>query len=245
MRKEILSLSNFRPLAIFVAITILAAFAISVFAQEYSVGVTEGQYVTYGNFVGMGPGFESFNDYDWLKLEIISVSGNQVTLLSTGQFKNGDAIPGNGTTTVWNLETGTEEGTPSTQGPIIAANLGQGDAIPPPNTYSVNKTEDRTYLGVSRSVNILDVEISTPDYDTALTFVYDRVSGMLLESTSQTTQTQPETTTSEYSYSIIETNIFGSAPGTFPVEFIIIIVAVVVLAIVVAVLLLLKRTNHA
>ena len=49
-----------------------------------------------------------------------------------------------------------EDGVPSTQGPIIAANLNQGDAIPPPNTYSVNKTETRIFLGFSRTVNILD-----------------------------------------------------------------------------------------
>ena len=70
-----------------------------------------------------------------------------MTLLSTGQFKNGTALPGNDTTSVWNIEAGTENGVPSTQGPIIAANLNQGDAIPPPNTYSINQTESRTYLG--------------------------------------------------------------------------------------------------
>jgi hypothetical protein len=243
INKEILSVSNFRPLTAFIAITVLAALALSVFAQEYNPGVTEGQYVTYGNFVGIGPGFESFNDYDLLKLEVVSVSGNEVTLLSTGQFKNGNAIPGNGTTTVWNVETGTEDGTPSTQGPIIAANLVQGDAIPPPNTYTVNKTEDQTYLGTSRSVNILDVTISTPDYDTTLAYVYDRVSGMLLESTSKTTQTQPEPSTSEYSYSIIETNIFETAPRTLPAEYII-IVAVVAIVIMVAILVIWKRTKN-
>ena len=234
-------MSRFRILATFVALAVLATLALPVFAQDYNPGVTVGQYVTYGNFVGVGLGFESFNDYDWLKLEVVGVSGKEVRLLSTGQFKDGETIPGNGTTTVWNVETGTEDGSPSTQGPIIAANLVRCDAIPPPSTYSVNKAEDRTYLGVSRSVNILDVVISTPDYDTTLAYVYDRFSGMLLESTSKTIQAQPEPATSEYSYSIIETNIFGSAPGNFPTEYIIIIVAVVVTVILVAILVLWKR----
>jgi hypothetical protein len=167
-------------------------------------------------------------------------------LLSTGQFKNGVAIPGNGSTTVWNVEAGTEDGNPSTQGPIIAANLVQGDAIPPPNTYTLNKTEDRTYLGVSRSVNILDVEISTPDYDTTLTYIYDKISGMLVESTSKTTQTQPEPVTSEYSYIITETNIFGSKsiiPTQIPIEYIVVIVAIVVIIAVAAALAFRKRTK--
>ena len=238
-------MSKFRPLTAFFAITVLAAFALPVFAQEYTPGVTAGQYVTYGNFVGIGPGFESFNDYDWLKLEVISVSGNEVTLLSTGQFKNGNAIPGNGTTTVWNVETGTEDGTPSTQGPIIAANLVQGDAIPPPNTYAVNKTEDRTYLGVSRIVNILEVTISTPDYDTELTYVYDKFSGILLESTSATTQ-KPELITSEYSYSIIETNIIESetiSPFSETILLVVIAATVVAVLVIIAILVLRGRTK--
>lgn len=239
-----LTLPNFRPLTAFIAITVLTAFVLPVFAQEYNPGVIAGQYVKYGNFVGTGPGFESFNDYDWLKLEVVSVSGKEITLLSTGQFKNGNAIPGNGTVKVWNVETGTEDGTPSTQGPIVAANLGQGEAIPPPNTYTVNKTEDRIYLGVSRSVNILDVEISTPDYNSSLTYAYDRVSGMILESSSKTTQAQPEPTTSEYSYSIIETNVFDATPATSIPISVIIAVVLVVFVVAVAILLLLRRPKR-
>jgi hypothetical protein len=203
--------------------------------------------VTYGNFAGVGPGVESFNDYNWSKLEVTNVSGKEITLLSTGQFKNGVAIPGNGTIEVWNVETGTESGVPRTQGPIIAANLNEGDHIPPPNTYMVNKTENRVYLGTSRSVNILAVTISTPDYGTSLTYVYDRSSGMLLESTVETTQTQPETVTSTYSYSIIETNLFEST-STPSISNILIafIIAAIVIIIVLAVagFMLRKRTKR-
>ncbi len=196
--------------------TILSTgFALPAFAAEYNPGATVGQYVRYGNFVGIGPGAESFNDYDWLKLQVTAVSGKEVTLLSTSQYKNGTAIPGNGSITVWNIETGTEDGIPSTQGPIIAANLNQGDPIPPPNTYSVNRTENRVYLDVSRTVNILEVAISTPGYNSTLTYVYDRASGILLESTTQTTtQDQPQPITTTISYSIIETNIFGTMPAS-------------------------------
>jgi hypothetical protein len=235
-------MTKFRFFTALIAIVVLAAFALPVFAQEYSPGVTMGQYVKYGNFVGVGPGFESFNDYNWLKLDVVSVSGKEVTLLSTGQFKDGSPIPGNGSTTVWNVEAGTEDGSLSTQGSIIAANLTEGDAIPPPNTYTINKTASRTYLGVSRSVNILDVTVSTPDYDSALTYVYDKISGMLLESTSTTATTQPESSTSEYSYSIIETNIFCSTSMTnLPVVVIIAIAFIVVVGLALVIVLLLKR----
>ncbi len=212
---------------------ILMAAVLPVFALQYSPGVTSGQYVKYGNFAGSGPGYEAFNDYGYLNLKVESVSANSVTLLSTGQFKNGTALPGNGTTDVWNIETGTDNGTPSTQGPIIAANLNQGDGIPPPNNYSVNQTADRTYLGITRSVNILNVVISTPDYNSTLNYVYDKLSGMLLESTSTTTtQAQPQPITSTYTYSIIETNIFGSTtPSPTVPEFSPTIIALTILVI--------------
>ena len=194
-----------------VATIILLALAVPAFAIQYTPGVTAGQYVKYGNFSGSGPGNDVFNDYGFLNYQVVSVSGNTVTLLSTGQYKNGAALPGNNTVDVWNIETGTDNGTPSTQGPIIAANLNLGDPIPPPNTYSVNQTVSGTYLGVSRTVNVLNVTVSTPDYNSTLNYVYDKLSGMLLESTSTTTtQAQPQPITSTISYSVIGTNIFGS-----------------------------------
>lgn len=190
----------------------LAAFTLPALAVTYNTGVSNGQYVKYDNFVGTGPGVEAFNDYDWLKLQVTRVSGKTVTLLSTGQYKNGTAIPGDGTVSVWNIETGTEDGVPSTQGPIIAANLNQGDAIPPTNTYKVNNTESRKYFGVTRTVNVLDASISTPDYNTSVTYVYDKASGMLLESnTETTTQADTQSITTTVSYIIVETNIFSSS----------------------------------
>jgi hypothetical protein len=204
-----------RAILFLLTITLLAAFATPVFATTYNPGVTVGQYVKYGNFVGTGQGFEQFNDYDWLKLQVTNVSGSEVTLLSTGQYKNGTAIPGNDTTNVWDVATGNQNGVPITEGPIIAANLNQGDQIPPPNTYSVNQTNTALFLGVSRSVNVLDVDVFTENYNTTLSYVYDRASGMLLQSISQTTtQAQPQPVKSTYAYTVIETNIFGSIVPT-------------------------------
>ena len=234
------------PLSIIIATVVLFALVLPVFAVDYSLGVTVGQYIKYGNFNGNGQGFEAFNDYGLLKLQVTSVSGKQVTLLSTGQFKNGTTLPGNGTSSIWNIETGTEDGTPSTQGPIIAANLNQLDAIPPPDTYSVNQSESRTYLGSIRIVNILAVKINTSDYNSTLTYVYDKLSGILLESSTQTmTQSEPQPVASSYSYCIIETNIFDSTPNPSPSvpEFPILTleVLVVVLMVVTSALILIKR----
>jgi hypothetical protein len=112
-------------------------------------------------------------------------------------------------------------------------------------THTVNSTENQIYLGVSRSVNNLAALISTPDYNTSLTYVYDRSSGMLLQSTVETIQTQPESTTTKYAYSIIETNIFASAPTAIPTEFIVaVVIALIIIIAVSAALILRKRTSH-
>jgi len=229
-------------------------FIFPVFALEYNPGVAVGQYVKYGNFSGVGPGAEAFNYYDWLKLQVVDVSGKTVTLLSTSQYKNSKAIAGNGSISVWNVEAGTEDGLPSTQGPIIAANLNQGEAIPPANTYSVNRTQSRVYLGVSRTVGVLDVSFSTSDYNSTLTYVYDRVSGMLLESaTHTTTQAQPQPVITTISYSIVETNIFGTThvsptPTTtiseWPLQITILVLLVIFAIVICAVMLWKKRTKN-
>jgi hypothetical protein len=234
-------------ISLIMAVAILLAFALPVFAIQYNPGVTSGQYVKYGNFVGSGIGYESFNDYGSLTLEVVSVSGSSVTLLSTGQYKNGTALPGNGTTDIWDLASGTKNGVPWIQGYIIAANLNQGDAIPPPHTYSLNQTVDRTYLGTTRSVNILNVTVSTSDYNTTQYYVYDKLSGMLLESTStMTTQASPQPITSTYSYSIIGTNIFGSTnPSPSVPEFSLQITAVTIalMAVITAGLIIIRRKS--
>jgi hypothetical protein len=94
-------------------------------------------------------------------------------------------------------------------------------------------------------VNILDASLSTPDYNATLTYVYDKASGMLLESTTQTvTQADPQPVTTTISYNIIETNIFGSTANpspSVPELSIAAVGVVVVLMSVVAGLILLKR----
>ncbi|HSV49014.1 MAG TPA: hypothetical protein VLH35_01760 [Candidatus Acidoferrales bacterium] len=211
----------------------LVSLVLPVLAVNYNSGVSTGQFVKYGNFLGSGIGFEDFNNIDFMKVMVTNVDGNQVTLLSTGQYKNGTAMTGNNTSTVWDVAAGTQDGLPTTQGTIIAANLNIGDAIPPANTYTVNLTESRTYLGVSRTVNVLSVGFSTPDYNTSLSYVYDRASGILLETsvfTSVVSDSGP--IVSSYSYSVVETNIFGVTGPSVPendlaiVEYILVFVVV-------------------
>ncbi len=60
-------MSKLKLLTVILTTALLAAFVFPVFALTYNPGVVSGQYVKYGNFVGVGQGVESFNDYDWLR----------------------------------------------------------------------------------------------------------------------------------------------------------------------------------
>jgi hypothetical protein len=111
----------------------------------------------------------------------------------------------------------------------MAANLNEGDAIPP-GTFSVNRTEIRTYLGVSRVVNILIEEISTDFADARVTVAYDKVSGMALEWENWWTEHATGTQRAIY-YSVTDTNIFSPSPQPqIPVEAMYAVAAAVVVA---------------
>jgi hypothetical protein len=185
--------------------------------SNYYPGVSEGDYVKYGNFVcnisrPAGPEWDwmpNLSDVDWQKVEVIGVSEKEVTLRYTEQFKNGSPTEHSGCVhVIENVEyAGRINGSCQFQnyyfGSIIAANLTEGDGIhsePHPMPFcNIAKTEIRTYLGVSRWVNI----INSTNEPHQVIWVYDVFSGMLLE--------YEETIPNErISYSITETNIFSS-----------------------------------
>jgi len=205
---------DFKPkIAAALAFVLLVTFVASVLAVEYNPGVSVGQYVKYSNYLGINLRTE----VDWEKNEVVAVSGKEVTLLTTGQWKNGTAIPNLGIT-IHNLETGATNETHSDLKSIIAANLNEGDAVPP-GTFAVNKTEIRTYVGVSRVVNIL-IEETSSDFATArITVAYDKASGMALEWEQWWTEHATGIQKAIY-YSVTDTNIFEAShpAAAIPVE---------------------------
>lgn len=187
--------------------------------SNYLPGVSVGDYVMYGNFVcniSRPAGSEwdwmpNLGDVDWQKVEVIGVSGKEVILRYTEQFKNGSATKHNDCVhVIENIEYhGRINGTCQFQdyyfGSIIVANLTEGDCIHseyhPMPFCNIAKTEIRTYLGVDRWVNILN-SINEPHQ---ITWVYDRKSGMLLEYQEIIPNNE------RISYSIVATNIFSSS----------------------------------
>jgi hypothetical protein len=184
---------------------LIVAFVAPVWAAEYNPGVSVGQWVKYGDYVVTTPAEASTNP-DWSMIEVVGVSGKEVTLRITGAYKNGTTIPASQLTC--NIETGMTGGF---QRYIIAANLNQGDKILNlAVSDTINKTETRKYLSASRSVNILNFTSSSPSQTSKVTYIYDKASGMQLGMEMETTITGTATYTN--SYSIIDTNIFDCQP---------------------------------
>jgi hypothetical protein len=186
---------------------------------EYNPGVSVGDYVVYGNFVcnrEHQEGTVCINDLAFKKMEVVAVSGNEVTFLHTQQFKNGSATWLDGRTETWDVEKAqwsedTDVWTDSSL--IIAANLTEGSCIqlnpaPLPSFY-VAETDVRSYLGVSRNVSILNyadlVDINGKLCEIKVNVVYDQLSGIRLESELVTFDGELAA-----SMGVVETNIFST-----------------------------------
>ena len=136
------------PLA---CVLLMATFVAPVRATEYNPGVSVGQWIKYGDYVLTTPA-ESVISPDWSMMEVIAVSGKEVTLRITGAYMNGTALPPS--EVICNIDVGR---TNEWQRYIIAADLNEGDKILNTATAdTINTTETRTILGASRSVNILN-----------------------------------------------------------------------------------------
>jgi hypothetical protein len=230
-------------IALVLTCVLLMTLAVPVLAVDYVPGVSVGQGADYGNYLMDGEqGAEN-----WTRIGVTAVSGSEVTItVYTAKMDGTDET----VEKVYDVEAGTVDGQPA-EFPgawIIAGNLNEGDALPPVDKgYIINTTETRTYLDVSRSVNVVSYEYTDADagYTISETYVYDQASGIMLEMEGETSGAY----VSEYSYSITFTDIFGETEATptpsegIPVEYIYVGVIVVVIVIVVIAIALKKRSK--
>ena len=195
-------------------LVILAGFMVPTLAATYDPGVSTGQWVKYGSLEAGGPLMPAnYNQTDWMKIEVTSVSGKNVTLHMTGKYQNG--TEGTPIDLKVNVETGWMNTSYSIYGffYLIAGNLTQGDTLPVSSLYPdrINKTETRTYMGVSRSVNIVNLTYSVPGYlDYSYVTIYDKASGMLLEMSMTSTSTILPSVSYHMNFKATESNIFGT-----------------------------------
>lgn len=190
---------------------LLLALVVEASATTRTVGVSVGNTFTYGITVSWSSNDTSatfpsnlvdYNNTQWGKINITAISGTNVTGQMTSHYKNGTEKTQGG----WvDVNTGNSENLTEN---VISANLAQGDSMYNSslyNTYVINNTVTRTYLGVGRQTNHLNY--TYPNGSTNL--YWDKTTGILveilLESINQTSQ---YTTTSSVDIQITSSNVW-------------------------------------
>ncbi len=202
---------------------------LTIFTGEYEPGVTVGDYVVYGNFVcnrEHREGTTCIKDLAFKKMEVVAVSGKEVTFLYTEQFKNGRATDRDGLTSTWDVEKfawGVDDDELWIDfDQIMAANLTDGCCILNcsesgyaewSKSHSL-ETQVRTYLGVDRNVvvysNCHRATIDGTKMSVKDNTVYDRLSGIRLEVERVAWDGEGYGDLLQ-SFSVVETNIFSAS----------------------------------
>jgi hypothetical protein len=197
-------------------LVLIASLMTPVLATNYVSGLSEGDYVKLDNWYSIGVVPEHV--VSWQKIDVQSAVGNVITWQMTGEMNiSSIPFPNNGEIYDVNAETGATNYTHSTLGPIIAANLNEGDHISRNvDSLKISKTEIRNYLEVSRPVNIV-ISTSTGEgdkgnYTIQGTFIYDKASGMMLETDNRIWWSNATLPDHLVYMSVNETNIFSPAP---------------------------------
>ena len=136
--------------------------------NDLSVGVKEGDLIEYQ--VTCNGNVPEEHDVTWAKIEVTNVEDPQIELAVTSRYSDGTEET---VTTTLNLFTGQ-----IADCFIIPANLNLGDTFleQVEGTITISGIEERTYANTKRTV----VSAST----TYTEFVWDRITGFLVEATS-------------------------------------------------------------
>jgi len=199
----------------FAVLVFLAFLVVPANSIGKSPGVSVGYWVKYGNTTATGITYigSGFNETEWIKIEVVKVSGTEVTFSMSRMFQNGSTEKG--ADIMSDVDTGWATGGLTWRNHfLIAANLTQNDTFTTIGTeVLISKTENRSYAGMDRTVNIVNYTESD-DYYYELFMVYDQISGFLLEmDTSLTSGTIP-TGNEGLSFVAVELNMKASSQNT-------------------------------
>lgn len=183
-------------------------------AGHAAIAVKEGDWAKYKIEAEIpdtaGGGMPSFDDVDWMKYEVKSVSGSAVTVEATMRFKNGTELK----ETVDGLEasiivdtTITESGESVTNFP----SFGLVGSIMPGDAVVTNGTESRQYAGVIREVQYSGIEMAEAGYSFAMNASWDKATGILC---ALSMSTAAGGQTMSISARMIETNMWASESTT-------------------------------
>ena len=159
-------------------------------------GVVEGDRIRYAvSASGSSPDIDpAIFTMDWFEFEYTEVLDSEVTMRSTVRYLNGteDTI-----TYSWDVLDGDEVW-------LIPSGLGTGDIIPWDNT-AINATVMRSYIGASRTVNVVEFIYTEGSYSEQMWIYWDQATGLLLE---LTLEIQDGTALSMFQYLAVETNVW-------------------------------------
>lgn len=221
-----LSCSRVFTIAILLFMMFLEIIPLSSAQNGYAPGVKPGDWVKYGDITASWQTSDSsqqkprdlqnFEDTSWIRLEVESVTGTNITGRIIGSFKNGTQTSQNGTQTfAVNLRDGWGNLTLGAWGSswacrwacTIAGRLGGTDTLFDVASYGFNDTLTRTYAGASREVNVLSVTFGAGP--TKWTYHWDRATGILVEfSVADSWTTQTYSTSGTASMRAVETSLW-------------------------------------
>jgi len=201
-----------------IATFLLLALVMEASAQPRTVGVNVGNTFTYSPTVSWSSNDSTatppsylveFNDTQWEEFTVTAISGTNITMHATTDYKNDTEI----TTGGWvDVNTGDTE---NMSEEVISANLAAGDSMytsSPYNTYIINDTVPRTYLSGERDTNHINlISSGTPSYSNDL--YWDKTTGVLVEVVQDVTnQTGGFTTTWSLDIQITSSNLWTVVP---------------------------------
>lgn len=230
------------------AILVAAVFAPTlVHAKDYTLGVKAGDWIKYGQitFTWTGNGTEPLyitetKKVDWVRIDVLSVSGTTASLNQTVHFNNG-------TQTSQSLETDVQSSNSAGTSSLIASNLAAGDPLGPqtPGT-TINQTVTRMYVGENRNVNIVDYKanetIAQVNYPFEYKTYWDQSTGVMVELYMNATDIANSGGYEEISFKATETNLWSaSALDIIQNNLIYIIAGIAVIIVIVAATIVLRR----
>jgi hypothetical protein len=172
---------------------LLAMISISATAPTREPGVAVGNMFKYGNLsftwysnnesAAPPPEWKSLNETEWFSFTVQSIIDTNVTCSLQAHYTNGTDVSEGG----WiDVNTGDNE---NMTWFLIAANLNPNDSIYTMGDYStwtINETIQKTYNGVQRDINHINmtIEESEPPYayvNVSENFYWDKATGAIME----------------------------------------------------------------
>jgi hypothetical protein len=201
------------------------------FPVEANVGVKSGDWAEYSVSSSWQSTISTLTPsyaigMKWVKYEVTDVADNDITANVTAHYKNGTE---NSTVQTGNVLT--QSGDLSLM--FIQTDLGKGDSVGvwtsymgSPESFTLNDTFSRNYLGTTREVNHLDASFSYSFLQMHFIGYWDRATGVACEIlVEMSASSLGGSMTSSIAYTLTETNAWGGTPFWMQLWFQVIVIA--------------------